>query len=581
MHFVLCPWADEHTSKKPGTATIIIEADSSSTQWPSFSCFHSHCARRGIKDVIEAWPDAVRFCSKPWVANQDDVAVARGEKVGKKGRAAKKAATKTPAPAPPPGQPVKGGGGTALPALGPNDSLPSNGNADPYTPNSTAECKDGFPTTIVELVRRYAYVSGLNKVLDQKDGDFLAAADLRNTISGRLFETQAEGWKQIDFFKLSGRRQCKRGDIVFDPSAKVAFPRINLFTGYEHDRDAPLSPKDLDTKTELTLALLHYLCGDDTGYVLKWLAYPFQFPGAKMRSSLIIHGAQGIGKNLIFERAMVDAYGRWGRLIDQRDLDSAFNGWMSKKLYIVADEVATDKRKTDTSNLLKSWITGGTVSVNEKNLPVREEANHCNFVFLSNHAVPIFVDEDDRRYCVIRVPEAPLAGDYYQLAANEIASTRGGAWYQYLKSYSVNESFIHDPVPTNEAKAELRLFCRSSIDLFLDEWACIDAEGHGAHDLAAAIRGDNDMRLPYQIAYVRDVYRAYRVWCKWNGVEHRASKKSFSIKGLGRREFVKGRTSSGRYIIPPKVPPTALWLDRNEQLEKFQVSVDRYCDRRE
>lgn len=47
MHFVQCPWAHEHSTDLPRD-TAIWEGE-----WPQFHCFHSHCAHRTIKDVIE------------------------------------------------------------------------------------------------------------------------------------------------------------------------------------------------------------------------------------------------------------------------------------------------------------------------------------------------------------------------------------------------------------------------------------------------------------------------------------------------------------------------------------------------
>jgi hypothetical protein len=568
LHIVVCPWSTQHTDQKLDTATCVREGEAG-RQWPSFQCMHDHCTGKTMKDVLEAWNDADRFCERPWDPMAAEALVARGEAEPGEGPVKvvikKKSATGEEEEAP-------------SPAAGLNKPLPSDGNKQPYTPDPTAECDDGFPTTIVELLKRYIYVSGMGKILDRKEGAFMAATDLKNTMSGRQFQTLTEGWAKVDFFKLPHRRMCTPSQITFNPGKKVDFPSINLFTGFHHDAAPALEIDDIESKVEATLTLLHYLCGEDTEYVLHWLAYPIIYPGAKMRSSLIIHGKQGIGKNLVFEKAMIGAYGKWGRLIDQRDLDAAFNGWISKKLYIIADEVATDKRKIDTSNLLKSWITGGTVSVNEKNLPVREEENHCNFVFLSNNSIPIFVDEDDRRYCVIRVPETPMHADFYQAVAEEIASTRGMAWYQFLKNLEVPRDFIRKPVPHNQAKADLKQSCKNSIDLFLDEFGCI--EDDETQNLEAAIRGENEMRIAYGPAPTADLYRAYRIWCKWNGVNHPTTHRSFTMRGPTKRNWTKGRRPTTRFVCPTEVPfPETTWkLD--ELLEEFEKAVDAYQDRR-
>jgi len=62
-------------------------------------------------------------------------------------------------------------------------------------------------------------------------------------------------------------------------------------------------------------------------YVLRWLAFPLQHIGAKMTSALLLHGPQGVGKNIIFERAMLAIYGRYGAIIGQDQIDSKPNKW--------------------------------------------------------------------------------------------------------------------------------------------------------------------------------------------------------------------------------------------------------------
>lgn len=569
LHIVCCPWHEHHTDQKIDTATCVREGEAN-RQWPSFVCLHDHCTGKTMKDVLEAWNDADRFCERPWNPMQAEALVARGEAEPGEGPV-KIVIKKKPKP--------EGGSEDKPNSSKPVKPLPSDGNKQPYVADPESECLDGFPTTIVELLRRYIYVSGMGKVLDRKKGTFMATTDLKNTMSGRQFQTLTEGWAKVEFLKLPNRRMCTPDEVIFDPTTKVDFPKINLFTGFSHDAAEVISKDDLEDKVEATRLLIQYLCGDDTDYVLNWLAYPLIYPGAKMRSSIIIHGKQGIGKNLVFEKAMIGAYGKWARLIDQRDLDAAFNGWISKKLYVIADEVATDKRKIDTSNLLKSWITGGTVSVNQKSLPIREEENHCNFVFLSNNSIPIFVDEDDRRYCVVRVPEAPMTPEFYQAVAQEIASTRGAAWYQYLRSLEVPEDFIRTPVPHNQAKADLKQSCKNSIDLYLDEWGCFN-EDTGKRDVEAARKGENDMRLPYGPAATADLYRGYKVYCKWNGISRPVTHRSFTMRGSTKRKWRKHRTPECRYIIPDDIEEPANSFLLSEAIESFEKAVDAYRDRR-
>jgi len=62
-HSVWCPWQDEHTTPHGTNGAIIFEADHS---WPGFFCHHAHCQGRDIRDVLELWGDADRFCTAEW-----------------------------------------------------------------------------------------------------------------------------------------------------------------------------------------------------------------------------------------------------------------------------------------------------------------------------------------------------------------------------------------------------------------------------------------------------------------------------------------------------------------------------------
>ena len=69
IHFVVCPWNDQHTTTcANGTDTIIFEAD---VGWPGFNCSHGHCAGRNIRDVLDLWRDADDYCSQLWRNHYD------------------------------------------------------------------------------------------------------------------------------------------------------------------------------------------------------------------------------------------------------------------------------------------------------------------------------------------------------------------------------------------------------------------------------------------------------------------------------------------------------------------------------
>jgi hypothetical protein len=62
MHAVRCPWEDEHTETHRNDTIVYVNT----AAWPGFYCHHSHCAGRGIRDVIALLGDADRYCGRQW-----------------------------------------------------------------------------------------------------------------------------------------------------------------------------------------------------------------------------------------------------------------------------------------------------------------------------------------------------------------------------------------------------------------------------------------------------------------------------------------------------------------------------------
>lgn len=139
-------------------------------------------------------------------------------------------------------------------------------------------------------------------------------------------------------------------NIVFDPTETPSpaergpTATVNLFSGWK------MTPKEGNCIQIKTL-LLHLVDGNDDMFtwIARWLAYPLRNPGAKMETSIIMHGDEGSGKNFFFEKVIKAIYGEYGYVIGNQQLEAPFNDWASMKLFMVADEVvsrSTTKRRT-------------------------------------------------------------------------------------------------------------------------------------------------------------------------------------------------------------------------------------------
>ncbi len=212
--------------------------------------------------------------------------------------------------------------------------------------------------------------------------------------------------------------------IGFDPTNVDAAIKCNLWDGWavlDKTAGAELCPTtrrvlrygNSTSSCMMLLDLLYNMCANETNqddvyqWVLRWLAYPLQHPGAKMQSAIVVHGPQGSGKSRFFE-AYSKIFGKYSRVLGQEALEDKFNAdWAEAKQFILADEVMARADMYHIKNRLKGMITGETIRVNPKNVAAHNEKNQMNIVFLSNERMPLVLEDDDRRYCVIWVPPKP------------------------------------------------------------------------------------------------------------------------------------------------------------------------------
>ncbi len=290
-------------------------------------------------------------------------------------------------------------------------------------------------------------------------------------------------------------------EVGFDPAGTDPKVKLNLWAGW------PMQPKKGSCVN--LLGLLDYLCsGEPNGqalyeWVLKWLAYPLQHPGAKMLSALVVHGPQGTGKSMFFEY-YARIFGPYGLILDQDAIEDRFNAdWASGKLFVIADEVVARSEMYHVKNKLKGLITRETIRINPKNLAAHEERNHINLVFLSNEKQPVVLEGDDRRHCVIWVP-GKLDKAYYRAVAEEAANGGVEALYHYLMSLDLGDFEPWTEPPVTHAKAELIDLGLSSEEVFVKEWQAGEVEL-------------NDEAVPFCPCVGSDLYRVYTRWCQARG----------------------------------------------------------------
>ena len=285
--------------------------------------------------------------------------------------------------------------------------------------------------------------------------------------------------------------------VGFDPTERDPSVKLNTWQGW------PMKP--VPGNCECLKDLLRYLCGEERIYhwLLCWMAWPLQNPGAKLGSAVIMHGPQGTGKSVIFNRVLATIYGDYATVLNQRGLEDRFNAdWIDSKLYMCAEEVVARAEMWHIKNELKELVTGEWVRINPKNVAAYRQRNQVNVVYLSNEGQPLPIDNDDRRHLVVYTPPK-LSPAFYDEVFAEIDAGGIAAFYDYLLHLDIEATspgwHPKKHPPMTEAKQALIDLSAPSEIRFVSDW----------------LRGDAG--IPVCPALATDVYDAYLRWCRKNG----------------------------------------------------------------
>lgn len=369
---------------------------------------------------------------------------------------------------------------------------------------------------IDDLVQRFIYV-------DDETGDFAfdtwtkQVVRLSKVIKLLPARVRFDDVKDHPIWKS---RAVYIDQIGFDPGGEDANILCNRWNGW------PTTPRQ--GRCDLQLDLLRYLTSNEPTsadvfhWILCWMAYPLQHPGAKLKSAIVIHGPQGTGKSMVFE-AYGRIYGEYAMILNQGAIEDKFNAdWSERKLFILADEIVARAEMHHLKNQLKNFITGDWVRVNPKNVAAHRERNHMNILFISNEDQPVVLENDDRRHLVIWTPPK-LPPETYAAVMAEIEDGGVAALHHYLLKYDVGDFKPWTLPPMTQAKRELIAIGADSIERFLSDWQNGDIDG-----------------VPFCPCGSSDLYSLYLRWCRENGEKFPRTSAQFMGRLSKREGWFKG-----------------------------------------
>lgn len=199
----------------------------------------------------------------------------------------------------------------------------------------------------------------------------------------------------------------------------------------------------------------------------KWLAYPLQYPGTKMYTSVVFHGLmQGTGKSFM-GIIMSNIYGENYNMVTEEDIYGSHNGWALNNQFIMGEEITgTDKRAVN--NKIKNMITREMFVVNDKYVPHYKIEDRINWLFNSQYPDAFLVEKHDRRYAIYEAPNVCWEQSKYDELDEWCRSDDVGALFYHLLRVDVKGFNPRAHAPYTTAKANMQLLSLSDLDSYAD-----------------------------------------------------------------------------------------------------------------
>ena len=114
------------------------------------------------------------------------------------------------------------------------------------------------------------------------------------------------------------------------------------------------------------------------------------------------------------------------------------------------------------TNNLKTLITEGSIDFNQKHKDAVKGKNFANFIFVSNNYIPMRIDLDDRRFCVLEV--SPDYKDDKEYFDQFLDSIKVPGFYENLITFFLSidiEDWNPAEIPYTEAKERIINECNN------------------------------------------------------------------------------------------------------------------------
>jgi hypothetical protein len=249
----------------------------------------------------------------------------------------------------------------------------------------------------------------------------------------QVYYAQRVGKTRLSEWWLSNPDQRRFRRIVFRPPPRPVHPDdYNLWRGFTIAPDP--NPDPADRCPRLLSHILDVLCAGNEEhfhYLLDVFAITVQQPGHPSGVATVWRGDQGTGKGTMME-LFGSLFGKhYAHLSSAGALTGDFNGHLSGKVIVFADEAVWGGSKKDAGEL-KRLVTEQTIHVNRKHINQTEEPN-CIHLFLATNEDWVWpVSLKERRAFVLDVELKAFQTQQYFFDLREEWETGGNAAFLAL-----------------------------------------------------------------------------------------------------------------------------------------------------
>lgn len=194
-------------------------------------------------------------------------------------------------------------------------------------------------------------------------------------------------------------RQTPKREITFDPKGTFRPDVFNFWQGWA------MTPDPLQSWTILQDHVYEIVCAanvDLYDFVMNWCARLIQMPWEPAGTSIVLRGAQGVGKGPLWFAITRICGAHAVHIAHAGSLSSRFNGVLAGCVFLHADEVVWGG-EIISANYLKALMTEPTISIERKGQEVIQVKNCLHIVMNSNEQHVARVEGGDRRYAVLDV----------------------------------------------------------------------------------------------------------------------------------------------------------------------------------